>query len=235
MYLSDLFDQLTYGELSQMEYGGADNVGITEPNFKRIIPHINLALTSIYTKFPLRTEEVIVKQYEHIQTYTLDRKYAQTNTESEFSPRYIMDSEFEPFHDNVLKIERIYDELGRELFSNDDTEYWTIWTPEYNSFQIPYPDPENALSIEYRADHPRINLVNLDPSTTEVRIPPQLVSAVCFFIASRVHGAMAGEGHTQVANNYMQKYEMTCNEMINLNVFNKQIMNNLKLEVAGWV
>ncbi len=83
MLLSDLFDQLTYGELSQLEYGGVDNEGILLENYKRVVPHVNLALTELHKRFLIREEEVTIRCYDHIETYILDPKYAATTCRPE--------------------------------------------------------------------------------------------------------------------------------------------------------
>ena len=123
MYLNELFDQLTYGELSQLEYGGVDNEGITQEDHKRILPHINLALTELHKRFLIREEEVTIRCYDHIETYVLDSKYAATNTESTEPYKYIHDTVFEPFVDNVLRIEKVFNEDGQELFLNETDPY----------------------------------------------------------------------------------------------------------------
>ena len=56
MLLSDLFEQLTYGELSQLEYSGVDDEGFTVNDYKRVIPHINLGLAELHKRFLIREE-----------------------------------------------------------------------------------------------------------------------------------------------------------------------------------
>ena len=247
MLLSDLFDQLTYGELSQLEYGGVDDEGITVDDYKRVIPHINLALTELHKRFLIREEEVTIRCYDHIETYILDRKYAASNLESEEKYKYIHDTSFEPFQDNVLKIEKVFNEDGQELFLNETDPYiinternlvshraWSINTPNFKTIQIPYPMKENALLVEYRADHERIVVQGLEPAKTDIKIPAYLLEPFLLYIASRVYSSLGGDS-AQEGMAYMAKFEASCKKIEELNLVNKEHAVNQRLEAAGWV
>jgi len=246
MLLSELFDQLTYGELSQLEYSGADNQGLLIEDHKRIIPHINLALTELYKRFPLRKEEVIIHCQDHIQTYYLTYKYAATNKQSDVKYKYIHDSIFQPFNDNVLKIERVFNEDGQELHLNETDPYiiqtetlqqsrkaWSVNTPTYNSIQIPYPMETNSLLVEYRADHEKIPKDNLYPDEIEIDIPSALLEALLQYIASRAYTSLGGDS-AQEGNNFMTKFEASVIKVEQLGLVNSDNTTNQKLEVNGW-
>jgi len=247
MKLSDLFDQLSYGELSQLEMGGADNIGISYEDYHRIVPHINLGLLELHKRFPIRIQEVIVQQYDHIQTYTLHSRFATSNTESTESPKYIMDSAIYPFADNILKIEKVFNEDGQEYHLNETDPYiirtennytskraWSVHTPAYNKIQIPYPMAENTLLVEYRAAHDKILIPELDPEEVNIDIPAALLEALLFYIAARVFTSMGGD-NSQVGMVYMQKFEASCKLAETYNLFNEDNVTNQKLEANGWV
>jgi len=247
MLLSDLFDQLAYGELSALEMGGADDEGIIIEQHKRIVPHINLGLTELHKRFLLREEEVTIRCQDHIETYVLTPRYAATNTKSTAPYKYIHDTEFEPFKDNVLKIEKVFNEDGQELYLNETEPYiirtelhhttdraWTVNTPSYNTIQIPYPMETNALLVEYRANHPHIAIKGLKPYSTEVDIPAYLLNPLLLFIASRVFSNMGGDS-MQVGMAYMARYEASLVEVERLGLLNTMQVVNQKLEVNQWV
>lgn len=247
MLLSDVFDQLTYGELSQLEMGQSDEEGITVNEHKRIIPHINLALTELHKRFLIREEEVTIRCWDHIETYILDSKYAASNKKSKEKYKYIHDSVYEPFLDNILKIERVFNEDGQELYLNETDPYiirtvdqresrraWSVHTPNFKTVQIPYPLHTNAMLVEYRANHEKIEVEGLDPTKTEIKIPAHLLEPFLLYVAARVYsnlgGASAEEGMA-----YMAKFEASCKKIEELNLVNKEHTVNQKLEVAGWV
>jgi len=234
MLLSDLFEQLTNGELSQLEMGGVDGIGIEPCDYNRVIPHINLGMTELYKRFPIRRQEVIIQQYDQIQKYKLDSRYAQTNTDSEEPIKYVMDSKYEPFTDNVLKIERIFNEDGQELYNCERDEYWSVNLPAYNVIQVPYPEKENNLSITYRADHDKIKIPGLNPATTHIEVPPSLLEPLLLFIAARVYSNLSSlEGNE--GNNYMAKFEASCRKITELNLIPNDNTKNIKLDENGWV
>ena len=231
MLLSDLFEQLTVGELSQMSLSGIDSLGVDECNYPRIVPHIQLGLTELYKRFPIKKEEVIVQQYDHIVNYILDSKYAITNLESNAQTKYIIDSPYQPFTNNVLRIETIHDEEGRTLFLNDTEEYWSIYTSSYNTIQVPLPEKENAMSVIYRADHDKIPIIELDPYTTNIDIPPGLLEALLLYVAARFYTNLGDEG----GNNYMIKFEASCQKAQDYNIINKDVTTNIKLDKNRWI
>ena len=79
MTLQDIFDKLTFGELSQIGVSG-NGTGISQEDYPKLISHVNLGLTDLYTKFPLREREVVIQQYDEISFYELDITHAQSNT-----------------------------------------------------------------------------------------------------------------------------------------------------------
>ncbi len=234
MFLSDLFDQLAVGELSQLCIGDADGIGIQACDYAKILPHINLGLLELYKRFPLRAQEVIIQQYDQIQLYELNSKYAVSNTESLEPIKYIMDSEYQPFKDNVLKIEKVFNEQGEELYLNDFDQYWSYQIQSYNTIQVPYPEKENAFVVTYRAGPDKIELTGLNPSIQEVPVPPAMLDALLYFIGSRVYSNMNSDNNAE-GNNYMQKFELACKKIEELNLVQKRSNENLKLDGLGWV
>jgi len=235
MLLSDLFEQLTIGELSQLSLSGIDEIGISECNYIKVVPHIQLGLTELHKRFPVRMQEVIVQQYDSITDYELNSKFAVTNKESEAPIKYIEDSIFEPFVNNVLRIESIHDEDGQELFLNDSGEYWSVHTSSYNTIHVPLPEKENVMSVMYRADHDKIPIIELDPYTTEINVPLSLLEALLFYVAARVYTNLNSDGAISDGNNYMQKFEASCVRAEEANTINRDNTANKKLDKMGWV
>ena len=233
MYLSEIFEQLTQGELSSLYMGKVDENGIQICDYPKIVPHINLAITELHKRFLLKWDEVVVQQYDEINIYYLQKKYAVTD-DTEAPTKYIVDSVYQPFKDNVLRIEKIIDELGRELFVNDSEEYWSVHTPSYDSIQVPYPEKENQMIITYRADADKILIPNLDPKTTVINIPGYLVEALLLYVAARVFSNVNTDGVNE-GNTYMAKFEKSILTAQTLGLNNEDNTTNTKLDAAGWV
>lgn len=232
MYLSEIFDQLTHGEMSQIALGGANASGIIEADYPKVLAHINLALTELHKRFLIKEGSVTVQQYDHIQTYKLDRKYAETNLESTEQYKYIKDSIYEPFYNDVLRIETVVNEEGETLYLNDKNEYWSVHTPTYNSVQVPYPEKENQMIVTYRADHERLVSDNLDPTTTEVNISSTYLESLLFYVASRLYAAIPDGSNDAVM--YMTKFEASCLKLEELNLSNTDDTSNQRIWRNQW-
>lgn len=239
MTLKDLFEYLTYGELAQLDIGGlvpdAAESGPDPKDYAKLMSHVNMGLKEVYKRFWLRSEEVIIQLYDHIATYTLDKKYAITNKMSVEPYKYIIDSPIEPFTNNVLKIEQVFDEGGRQMFLNDRTEPWSVFTPAYNQVQIPFPERHNSMVIQYRAAHPTIKYeFGMDPEKIELQIPEGLLEPLLFYIASRAFAGLNTDMN-QEGNNYLQKFEASCKKAEELGLQVTTNLSNLRLDQRGWV
>lgn len=163
MRLSEIFEYLTTGELAQLHIGGMDPHApwsqARAEDYQQLVAHVNVALKVLFSRFWIRSKEVIVDLYPHIQEYVLDRRYAETNNLSLEPYKYIADSIFDPFCNDVLKIEQVFNEGGELMFLNDINEPWSVFTPSFRSVQIPFPMICNSMVIHYRASHPTIRFL----------------------------------------------------------------------------
>ena len=243
MKLSDLFDQLAYGELSQLSMGGREGSGILESDYHLVVPHINLGLTELFKQFPLKQEEVFIQQYDHIQIYYLDSKYSERykpeiwvgEGTDPIDKYYIMDSEHEPFNDNVLQVERVFNEDGQEYYFNDRNEPYSVLTPSYNSIQIPYPMNENVMNVIYRASHPKIELKGLDPDKQEVDLPLSHLEPLLLYVAARVHSVQPSLEGQNDGNAYYAKFKESIRQLHELALVNKDATTHERLYESGWV
>lgn len=230
MQLSEIFDDLSYLDLNQLGIGGDLEGGIQSENFPKVISAINLAANSLYSKFPLRKVQIAIQQYDHITSYILDRKYAFSNDESTETYKYIIDSPYEPFNNDVIYVDKVFNEIGEELPLNDNDFYYSIFTPKYNVVQVPYPDAENALYVEYRATPVKIETDNTD-LTVNVEIPEHLREAMLFYVAHKLYAPI----DPNLSVGYFNKYTEFCNQVDYYGLVNRDMNTNLKLERNGWV
>lgn len=235
MYLREVLHQLSTGEFAQLAIGGTNESGILEKDWPAIVDHVNLALADLYTRFPLREETVIIQQEDEINTYFLQYKYAQTNLLSPEPIKYIMDSVYEPFYENVLRVESVQDEDGQELFLNDETQTWSVFTPSHNSIMVPLPAKENAMLIKYRAGHPKLSREDVNPDTLEISLPMNLLQSLLLFIAQRVHTVSPSPEGSNLGSTYLQRYLGSILGIERYNQFNKANPTSHKLENSGFI
>lgn len=236
MLLSEIFDSLRHGELGHMYMGGKEIDGIAAEDWPAIVSHINLGLSALHKRFPLKYDEVIIQQFEEIQTYYLRKQYALTNSNSNELIKYIMDSEYQPFKENVIKIETVYSEFGEERPINDNNDNRSVFTPQFDAIIKPYNCKENAMSVVYRANHDKIIVTDdFNPDAIEVHLPITLIEPLLFFVANRVLNGMGAGNNIQEANHYLSKYELACAQIETYGLMNKEAASNIRLEKSGWV
>ncbi len=237
MKLYEIFELLEYGELANVSLSGNidQTKGIREQDYPVLISHINLALTDLHTKFNLKEREVAVQQYDPIVYYTLDTKYAQTNTESTEPYKYIADTAANPFLDDIIRVNAVFDEGGNELPINDENQTSSVFLSSYNVLQIPFPVGTNAVFVMYRANHPKLSSKEPDLEA-EVELPAYCVEALLSYVSSRVHGQRTSQEAQATSVNLMSKYNMLCDQIELRNVLNTATDNqNLKLGENKWV
>lgn len=237
--LQRIFDDLSYGELSQVNLSGKNSdceCGEWDRKAeKTIVSHLNMALDAIYTRFPLLEKEVTIQLYPELTHYRLESKYAETNTESDEPIKYIKDSEFYPFTDDILRVESCFDEGGFSLPINDRKREYSIFTPDYNSIQVPFSEKNFALFLIYRARHPVITTEYTDANEVLILLPPYLYEALLCYITYRVHKARSNQEAQAEAVRALQLYETKCKEVETRNMTHNDLnVTNTLLDDNGW-
>lgn len=234
MKLADLFEHLSYGVLAQLNISGNDT-GIKNRDFPKITSHINLGLTSLYTRFPLRKDEIQVQLNSGIETYYLRNQYASSNVASAEPIKYLLDTVGSPFGNNVLRIEAIYNDEDEELVLNDEHTDTTIWTPNFDTFKVQEPVDGDVLLVSYRANHEKLVVTAAtDADSVEIILPEYLLEALSLFVASKVVNPIGKEGPA-LANNYFVQYETMLRNIEMAGMVNKELHAYDALKENGWV
>lgn len=245
MTLKEIFDQLSYGELSQISMGGSGNTGINKSNWERVLASVNLGLTELHKRFLLREGRIDILLQTGKTTYMMDKKYAVANRESVGVVKYLQDSFEEPFQNDLLKIERVYDELGNELGLNQGGDQDSLLrtscrTPSYNTLVLPPELKGSKVTVVYRANHPIILKEQgfFALQDVEVALPYSHLEALLLYVASRIMnpiGVSGSQGQFHEGNNYSAKFEAACQMLESTNLRIDQSEHNTRLERNGWV
>lgn len=247
MKLKEVFDQLTYGELSQMAIGGNAMGEISEANYPAVIAHIRLALTALYKRFPLKENRMVLQLQQGVLQYEINSKFAVSNTKSKSPLKYILD-ETNSFKDDILKIERVYTGRGYELSLNEGSDALTLTTPSAFVLRVPtaivhkLPDtPEHfltdTLELVYRANHPMIEvgLGYFDPERIEIELPYSHLEPLLLFVASRMNNPAGMSNEFHAGNSYYAKYEAACQQLEQYNLRVDQGSQSTGIQRGGWV
>lgn len=247
MNLQEVFDQLTYGELSQLSIGGNEAGAISASNYNRMVPHVNLALTALYKRFPLKEGRLTVELQSDRTTYPIQSKYAVSSRSSREAVRYIKDSTNSKFLDDIHKIERVCTSLGFEFSLNDESDPYSMLTPSATVLEVPKAIAEQSVDLPdqlktqflvlvYRANHPKIvaDGTYLEPETIQLELPESHLEPLLLFIASRIHTPTGMTNETNMGNTYYTKYEAACQQLEVTNLRVDQGSQNTRLQRNGW-
>ena len=246
MKLSEIFMQLTYGELSQISIGGLEQGEINEKNYDAVLSHINLGLTALYKRFPLKEGRLTVELQPGRSTYPLTTAYAVSNATSLEPVKFIKDTDV-PFNGALHKVEQVFSESGIEFGLNDSGNIYGITTPSASVLRVPMavvgrsPDlpiglQTSTLEVVYRANHPIIvQSGSFNPETYEVELPYSHLEPLLLYVASRVNNPIGLINEFNAGNNYAAKYEMACQALETSNLRVDQGADFDKLHQKGFV
>jgi hypothetical protein len=235
MLLSDIFEYLTYGELSQLSIGIGDDGAVASTDYPKLVSYINMGLIELYKRFPVNEKQLVVQQADAVTRYHLTYPYALYNTGSAIAEvdRYIMDTAEAPFLGDVLRIEQVFNELGEELPLNNSEDDTSLFAPTVTDLQIPQPNAANSTIVLYRASPKKITIPNLDPFTEDVLLPEALLEALLFYVGARAQGSILSGSDAD--NSFRTKYENSCAWVERQGLLQSENNSNIKPEREGWV
>lgn len=223
MKLSEVFNQLAYGELAQLKITELVNGVVGAERYPALIAHVNMGLNALFKRFNLKEGRVNIPLVPGTLTYSVNTP-------------------------DVFKIERVYTKEGWELGLNDEADYYSCFTPSTNmlrvsadvvaqSKDIPLELKTTELEVVYRANHPLIVLQNgtLNPDLVEVELPYGHLEALLYFIASRVNNPIGMGVEFNAGNNWAAKYEQECQKLEVFNLRIDKVSTNTRLIQNGWV
>lgn len=251
MLLSDLFNILAYGELSNHHMASANDGTILEAKQPQLIHFCNEALTRLHTRFLLKEKSLTLALVESLTTYRLSPEYSVTGFDIlVVDAPYIIDSADDPFLGDVIKVLSVVSDVevssvdAYPLFNdpnnywtvntprslNDPSNYWTVNTPTYKTLQVPAPRVDEVLTIIYQAKH--VPLTDVDE---EIQLPDTLHGALTAFIAYKVYLNMNTPESQAIAQGHLMMYESVCNEAVVADALNlSSSVINTRFNLGGW-
>ena len=227
---------LSMGVLNNTMYSRAwkDGVGI-----EALVPLIEEGLTRLYSRFILREKHVIIEMRVGTTFYHFKRMFSVTGADPIQVPYpYIMDLPGEPFVEDVIKILSVHDTQNVLRPLNDPNQINSVFTPQPDILQNPYPLELEALMVTYQAGPEPFYTLNGDGNVElvdEFYLPPVLVPALANYVAYMVYSRINTAESSAKAASHLQIYEMICKdaEMFDL-VNNSKSSTNLRFGQNGW-
>lgn len=232
MQLKTLIEEILMGQLSQANMADAvlphiadlNLITETEDSTKyprllgKLVTAINSSLNQIYADLPLALEEVYVDVNPSMDRYLLSIEHAEYAGANYPDQKWIVDTKFAPFRNNIIECINVADEYGAEFHTNDKSATWNVNFPAPNIIQVPFADNGMTLCVTYRAGHPKIpfalsKTIPLDDQGTlgfttpdmVIELPTFLLNALKCLVAYKYFQSIGSpETAAQAQGNYVE-------------------------------
>lgn len=222
MYLSDVYTQLSSGELSQLAEG--EGLAVTTEAMPKINALILAGLNDLNKHFSIKEKELLVTTKIGKTRYEL----VPENAVSSGNPyAFIQDSVEDPFVGDIVQILAITDMDGISLWGHpnlsgvnlDEGVYGSHYKPAinseiilqaYNTFKLKDGIEYGDLLVKYKAKIKSFD-PTLNPEEVVLDLPDHFMNALVLYVASRKYNPMGaetiGRGMFHEGNNYWSKYQ----------------------------
>ena len=235
MQLSEVFDHLISGELSNTNLGLNLEEGVSTFNYKQIVNFINLGLLDLYSEFPLRTQQAYVQMMEDVHLYHLRKEYCITNTASTEPNKYIIDTVDNPLYERVLRIDEVFNELGEVIPIEDSEDPTSVFIPEVDTLQVRCPNENNALYVMYRAAPNKLDSdvhhINCEQT---FNLPYALLEALLTFVTAKVYAKHSTQELINKAITLENKYQILKRDYKRKGLVGDSA-NSSDIRAKGWV
>lgn len=192
MRVQDLFERLSFGELSSLSIG-MEGAGDIEPSKQdSVIAKINNALTGIYSRF------IHQRDFLTVAAETGKRRYQIAPPEGVVKILSVVRLD-DPTTDRV--------DERQTMGINSRNSSAGIQILNHDTFFIQAPRGGEIYEVEYQANHPR-----LTAPEDEITIMPALEEALQARVAAAIFSGMSGDGHRARSQELMALYEQRCAE-----------------------
>ncbi len=234
MNLQECLDVLARGKLSNLSL--VSNGKVLEEAIPKVVDAINESLLRLHTQLPIKENSLIVELYEGRTEYPLTSEHSVRNAKGSIYDGfdyYIMDTEANPFVDDILVIQEVWDDLDRERPLNDPIHPLAVFTPEPNFISVNYSPDVRVLNVIYRAKH---IILTPDNFTDKVDIPSNLIGALLSYTAYLLYSDLNTEIAVQNSQKYFAEYQNIIQEVIqNGTIAPDKLANGIKFFNRGWV
>lgn len=215
--MKDVILNLQVGPLNALHIGEEDIEDLSDKQINRLVQITDMVLADLYTKFVLRVNTLEIMTICWKTTYELNSKFARSNKDSKEEHKYILDTHWEPFEDDIISIQAVYDELGCSLPIHDENDSLSVYIPSPRVIQFSYPFDNMVFEVAYQARHKKLHTLKEGYSREEILqqdivIPFPLESALITKIASMYFLGLSGEGFSKRAQELLAEYSMLCDE-----------------------
>ena len=235
MNLQDFCKKLANGRLSNtsmVEDSGGLIIKVAHRT--KVIDAINEGLIRLYTRFILNEKDVVISLRDHITAYRLNSLYSETlYPQDGVEIPYILDLPGEVFVNDVIKILAVYDNDGCELPLNNNTNCKSVFTPKFDTVQVPEPKTGKLMNVVYQAKH---ILLSIGEPLEEITLPDTLYGALEAYVAHLLFADINSDDSKIRSDKQLIRYEQICSEVVATDITSSTtIQSNVKFHKRGFV
>ncbi len=239
--LSELFNDLAYGEFTNISIGKSDLDTIREEKYPNIVSAINLGLIELCKRFNLVRKEVDLHQQSDGKIYYLRSDYIADSANEVASDAYLVEDEEMPFQDDLLKIMEAYDSSGEKVYVNDANYPYDLFNlaPDMLKFVQEEGEALRVVTLLYRASYPKIVIDDdFDPDEIILYIPDYIRGALLLYVAHRIFmgkTSKLAEGETNLSTTFLLQFNNTCNQLKLDNLIEVVSDEDSRFRNNGWI
>ncbi len=230
----EIMQHLTYGELQQNAIGNSKGGQILEANYPKVMSSINRGVNQIQRDLAMHENNVRVELQVGIVTYPLHSRHSLvTGTDP---VKFISDSEFFPFADDIGRITHVYNKGGEELPVNVLNDPRSVYIPRHNVIQYGFAREGDVLAITYlRHTKPLVVTTAEVAAETYLGIPDYALSALYAHVASTLTSGIATDLVVSVAQSWRNEYESRIAKLKLTPFIERGSVINTKLTDRGFI
>lgn len=239
MKLIEYLQKLANEELSNLAVSDSP-CGIRTNKIPMVVGYINEALLRLHTRFILKTHSVELVCSENRTRYHISSRHSWLKATPEdffqgyMSDKYIQENPENAYTDDLIKIIEVYDSDGFVVPVNNHSEPMSVFTPQYDILEVPYPEDGLAFSVVYQAKHETLDY-NRDPMQ-EINLPESLIGALGAYIGYLSYSNINTQEAIASAQMHLQKYEQILQGIVDNDIVSSSYsQSNSKFDVRGWL
>ena len=196
MLLSELFEELSYGELSDLTMSSVKGT-IKEEEQPKIVIKLNDVLTNLYSKYVIKLEYAILNTTIKTTSYSLDPK-------------------------NSVRIVYVEPEVEKEedIYKNKDE-----FNVQGNTLIFKKAPVANSFAVRYQWKPSRLKISPTEPRFLDQRIPldPVLLPLVRTQVAAGIFQNMNGEAHKNTGVNLQNQAQLLISDLEISGILNNSV------------
>lgn len=182
-----------------------------------VLGYMNLGILEIHKRFPLIQSEAVITMVDGKYSYLLD------GTDSDVA--------IDLSKNSLLMIDEAYNSVNTPLGVNNEEDFFSVTTPEYNLVEIPEDllIVGDTISLIYRASP------NFIPDEfSNVPLPPQFLEGLIHYIGYRGHASVRSDAKFENNTHYM-RFEKSMNTIQEKGLFAEDSLASNKFDSRGFI